>query len=256
MFAGDIAVGTAQFVDPLGSRKWAGPVAGGILVDATMADPWTILCEGPELAVDVARGASRIGLEASPRVAERGPEEAIEGLEAGQPTALALEQPPSPDLAVRLGEAARLAGASLPVSVVGPMRLGLLHDLGLPATHEVGPMLAVAALVRSGADQPWAATTKDLPSVDRLRLGDSVSPRASGRFVRADDGLIAHVNDEGDSRVLGTPRDVAAALRAMRSSHGSSRPKVPVVEGVEADVVLDTILGPRRALSDPASKAA
>lgn len=221
-----------------------------------MADAWTILCEGPDLAVDVAREAARIELPVSPAPAERPAEQAIGALRNGGRVAVALEETPSPDRAVELGEAARAVGVTLPMAIVGSDRLGLFHDLGLAATHETGPMLAVAALLDVGADQPWAATTKELPSVDRLRLGDSVSPRASGRFVRADAGLIAHVDERDRTRALGTPRDVATALRAMRASHASSRPKVPVVEGVESDVVLDTILGPRRALSDPASKAA
>jgi hypothetical protein len=42
----------------------------------------------------------------------------------------------------------------------------------------------------------------------------------------------------------------------MRASQDPSRPKVPVVQGVEPRTVRDVILGPRRALSDPASKAA
>jgi hypothetical protein len=74
--------------------------------------------------------------------------------------------------------------------------------------------------------------------------------------VRIDDGLIAHESESGSSRPIGFPADVATALRAMRASHETSRPKVPVVQGVEEDLVLETILGPRRALSDPASKSA
>ncbi|MGB5547474.1 MAG: acetate--CoA ligase family protein, partial [Polyangiales bacterium] len=105
-------------------------------------------------------------------------------------------------------------------------------------------------------ERPWAATTKELPAVDRVRLGESVSHRSDGRFVRIDDGLIAHEADGATSKPIGSPRDVAAALRAMRASQDPSRPKVPTVQGVEADSVLDVILGPKRALSDPASKAA
>ncbi len=221
-----------------------------------MPKSWSMICDCPELAVDVARDAERIGLSVEAIVADEPAETAIEAISAGKPTALALEREIAADQGVQLAEAMRAHEATVPLAIVGPQALGLLHDLGLPAVHETGPMVAIAALLELPTEHPWAATTKELPPVDRVRLGDSVSHRAEGRFVRIDDGMIAHESDAGHSRPIGTPRDVATALRAMRASHGASRPKVPVVRGVEADAVLDTILGPRRALSDPASKAA
>ncbi len=221
-----------------------------------MPKAWSMVCDCPELAVDVARDAGRIGLSVEAIVADKPAEAAIEAVLAGQPTGLVLEAEIGADRGVELAEAMRAREATVPIAILAPQPLGLLHDLGLPAVHETGPLVAIAALLELPTEHPWAATTKELPPVDRVRLGDSVSHRAEGRFVRIDDGLIAHVIDAGSSRPIGTPRDVATALRAMRASHGASRPKVPAVEGVEPDVVLDTILGPRRALSDPASKAA
>jgi len=215
-----------------------------------------MVCDCPELAVDVARDAERIGLSVEAIVADKPAETAIVTVSAGEPTALALERGITADQGVQLAEAMRAREATVPLAIMGPQPLGLLHDLGLPAVHETGPMVAIAGLLELPTEHPWAATTKELPSADRIRLGDSVSHPAEGRFVRIDDGLIAHVNHAGASCPIGTPRDVAAALRALRASHGASRPKVPVVQGVEADAVLDTILGPKRALSDPASKAA
>ncbi len=221
-----------------------------------MPKAWSMVCDCPELAVDVARDAGRIGLSVEAIVADKPAEAAIEAVLAGQPTGLVLEAEIGADRGVELAEAMRARETTVPIAILAPQPLGLLHDLGLPAVHETGPLVAIAALLELPTQHPWAATTKELPPVDRVRLGDSVSHRAEGRFVRIDGGLIAHVIDAGSSRPIGTPRDVATALRAMRASHGASRPKVPAVEGVEPDVVLDTILGPRRALSDPASKAA
>ena len=221
-----------------------------------MPKAWSIFCDCPELAVDVARDADRIGLSAKPQVQERPWEGAIEALRGEGLTAIAVEQPLAADIVVQLSEAMRTRKQKIPVAVIGPQPLGLLHDLGLPAVHETGPLTAVAALLELGAERPWAATTKELPAVDRVRLGESVSHRSDGRFVRIDDGLIAHEGDGSKITPIGAPRDVAAALRAMRASQDPSRPKVPVVQGVEADAVLDVILGPKRALSDPASKAA
>jgi len=191
-----------------------------------------------------------------PEVRDRPWEAAIEASNGGRPVGLAVETPLSPDVVVSLAEAMRASKQRIPVAIIGPQPLGLLHDLGLPAVHETGPLLAVAALLELDTERPWAATTKELPAVDRVRLGESVSHRSDGRFVRIDDGLIAHEADGATSKPIGSPRDVAAALRAMRASQDPSRPKVPTVQGVEADSVLDVILGPKRALSDPASKAA
>lgn len=225
-----------------------------------MPKAWSMFCDCPELAVDAARDARRIGLAVEPEVRERPSEAAIELVRGGGPAAVAVavavEQPLAPDVAVELADAANAAGVATPVAMIGPEPLDLLHDLGLPAVHETGPLIAVAALLELDTERPWAAATKELPAVDRVRLGESVSHRSDGRFIRIDDGLIAHESGNAERTPIGAPRDVAAALRAMRASHGASRPKVPVVQGVEADTVLDVILGPKRALSDPASKAA
>lgn len=215
-----------------------------------------MFCDGPELAVDLARGAQRIGLSVEPEVHERPWEPAIETMQSGRAAGVALAAPFSPEAAVHLSAAARSNERRVPVAVIGPQALGLLHDLGLPAVHETGPMIAVAALAELETERPWAATTKELPAIDRVRLGESVSHRSDGRFVRIDDGLIAHQAEGASDRPIGAPHDVAAALRAMRASQDTSRPKVPVVQGVEAEAVLDVILGPKRSLSDPASKAA
>ena len=238
------------------SRKWSERRAEGILRATAMPKAWSIFCDCPELAVDVARDAERIGLSVKPEVLERPWEAAIAALSAGTWTGLAVEDPLAADVVVQLSEAMRAQKQKIPVAVIGPQPLGLLHDLGLPAVHETGPLAAVAALLELGTERPWAATTKELPAVDRVRLGDSVSHRSDGRFVRVADGLIAHEGDGEKTKAIGPPRDVAAALRAMRASQDPSRPKVPVVQGVEADAVLEVILGPKRALSDPASKAA
>jgi len=221
-----------------------------------MPKAWSIFCDCPELAVDVARDAERIGLSVEPEVHERPWETAIEALTGGRRAALAIEQPLTADIAVRLSEATDAGMQKAPIAVIGPEPLGLLHDLGLPAVHETGPLAAVLALLELEIERPWAAATKELPAVDRVRLGDSVSHPSHGRLIRSDDGLIAHQGTGPKPKPIGPPRDVAGALRAMRASQDPFHPKVPVVQGVEADAVLEVLLGPKRALSDPASKAA
>lgn len=237
--------------------RGSGPSARrGVSFARAMANAWSIFCDCPELAVDVARDAQRIGLPVEPEVRDRPWEDAIVAVRRGVRAAVVLQESLDPDLAVRLSDAMRGAGRKVPVAAIGSQSLDLLHDLGLPAVHETGPLVAVAALLDVGTERPWAAATKDLPAVDRVRLGDSVSHRSDGRFVRVENGLIAHQGSGSEAMPVGAPRDVASALRAMRASQDASRPKVPVVQGVEEDAVLDVILGPKRALSDPASKAA
>lgn len=215
-----------------------------------------MFCDCPELGVDLVRDAERVGLSVEPEVGDRPIDEAIAALKAGARVGVAVADPPSANDVVRLSEAAYAQQQRVPVAVVGAWPLGLLHDLGLAAVHETGPLVAVASLLELDRERPWAATTKELPPVDRARLGESVSSRSDGRFIRADDGLIAREAEGSKPWPIGIARDVGAALRALRASHDVSRPKVPVVRGVEAEAVLDVILGPRRALSDPASKAA
>ena len=221
-----------------------------------MPKAWSIYCDCPELAVDLTRDAARVGLAVAPQVREQPWGPAVEALEGGTTVGLAVAAPLAPDAIVALAEASRVAETKVPVAIVGPQRLGVFHDLGLPAVHETGPLVAVAAMLGLDTARPWAATTKELPPIDRVRLGESVSHKSDGRFVRIDDGLIGHEGSGADLSPVGTPRDVAVALQALRASQDASRPKVPVVQGVESDAVMDVILGPRRALSDPASKAA
>jgi hypothetical protein len=221
-----------------------------------MLDAWSIFAESAELAVDLAREAARVGLTVAPEVVEEPTERAIEALDASRRAAVVVEGPLDADRLVRLADAARRRDVRAPVAVIGQQPLGLLHDLGLPAVRETGPLVAVAALLDLGVERPWAAATKELSSADRVRLGVSVSHPNDGRFVRIDDGLIAHEGAAPSPRPIGSARDVAEAIQAMRASHDASRPRVPTVQGVEPEAVRDVILGPKRALSDPASKAA
>jgi len=232
------------------------PTDGRYPSETPMPLAWSMICDGPELAVDVARSAERVGLSVEPTVADDVIAVALATMAEGRRVGLATSRPVTPDDAVRLADAMRSQSTRVPMALIGAQSLGLFHDLGLVAVRETGPAIAVAALLELGTDHPWAATTKALPAVDRIRLGESVSPDSEGRFVRVDDGLIAHEGRGDVRRPIGVPRDVATALGAMRASEDRNRPKEPVVPGVETDVVHDTLFGPRRALSDPASKAA
>ncbi len=129
-------------------------------------------------------------------------------------------------------------------------------DLGIPVVAGVPALVSLVALATTGAPRPYNASTKGLSALDRTRLAVPQHERRSGQFVRSDDGLLALEVPGGGRSVIGYPWDVAEALASARAAMAPARPPMPVVERVDHQAVLDVILGPRRALSDPASKAA
>ena len=77
-------------------------------------------------------------------------------------------------------------------AVVGIVVAWTVVGVGGGGVDEVGGVEFVEEgpeLVDLGVDRPWAAATKELPAVDRVRLGERVSHESDGRFVRVDDGF-------------------------------------------------------------------
>lgn len=173
---------------------------------------------------------------------------------------LAVLRGPGGDEASYLALRRRAEASTLPtpVGLVGAPRpeLDLLRELGLAAVDDVGPFVALLALLVAGGPEAGSASARSLPPLDRLRLPAGGSERSGGRLRRGDGGLLRYEGSDGRSTALGRPSDVAAALRSLRETHLGARSSMPRVEGVDRQAVVDVILGPRRALSDPASKAA
>ena len=97
-----------------------------------MPKAWSMFCDCPELAVDLARDAARIGLAVAPEVDDSPWEAAIEALGAGLPAAIAVGASRSSRThSFAWRAAAQQAGRKVPVAVVGPQPLGVLHDLGI-----------------------------------------------------------------------------------------------------------------------------
>ena len=228
----------------------------GILRLPRMTSKWTILCESPELALDLQRDSDRIDLSIDCPTSDAPWQEALEHVGRAR-TAIAAHSPPTANQLVAIAEASRAIGP-LPVAILGPERVlrSLAHDLGIVAVEDTGPLVAAIALLGLELERPWAPTTKELTPTDAKRVGHVVSHRTDGALIRVDDGLIGHADTKNPARPLGIARDVAAALYALRCAQETTRPRVPVVQGVDKQAVLDVILGPARALSDPASKAA
>ena len=208
--------------------------------------------------------AELLGLDVAPHVAARAPREAVDALAGEEPVALALVQGPAPSELAALAQAAALRGMPVPVALPGGASelRHLAGDLGLPALEDVRALLAAVALVQAEIVRPWDASTRDLGAADRARLGalredegKKSRTRSDARWTREDGGLVG-IAQAGRTALLGEPRDVGEACRALAQAAELRRPGMPTVEDVDEQAVLDVILGPPRALSDPASKAA
>lgn len=228
-----------------------------------MNQPWIILCDAAELAVECARRASELGLSVDPKVSARPSADAASARSEGQHLAVALVDEPAPDALVALS-APQAAGGPLPLALLCPDPpafdlAALARDLGLAAVTEVRPLLAAMALIEAAAERPWSASTRLLSALDRTRLAPAVTAsttRHAGQWTALETGLLGYADGDGAPAPIGEPRDVTAALLALREAEGTSRAPMPSVQGMEPQAVMDVIFGPRRELSDPASKAA
>jgi hypothetical protein len=222
-----------------------------------------IICESAELALECLQGLQAVGLSAEPEVTADWLAAIAGALSAG-PSAVAVTDPPSLAELVELSRLARAAGRPLVLAIVARgaeserLREAAL-DLGVTAVPEVEALVAALALVEAGADSPWTASLRALSKPERARLVPAAaqSVRSGGHLLRAEGGLIAWSADAaGPGLRLGRARDVALALAALRATDRDTPQVESSVDGVDERAVLEVLFGPRRALSDPASKAA
>jgi hypothetical protein len=225
---------------------------------------WKIVCDSTELAVECLHEAGAIGLSVDTEVHERWLPAATGALDRAGAVAVAVARVPSLDDIVELAHAARYGRRQAWIAIL-PRRpeVDLLAcaaaDLGVVAVADVGPLVAAVALCESGAEQPWGASTQNLPAKDRVRLGGVVvsATRAGGVMRGADGQRIAWAQRREDpGRVLGDARDVALAIAALHRTDRAGVRVLSTVDDIDARDVTDVLFGPRRALSDPASKAA
>ncbi|MGD8862905.1 MAG: acetate--CoA ligase family protein [Myxococcales bacterium] len=223
-----------------------------------------IICDGAEIAVETLQAAEAIGLDAAPEVAEAWLATASEALQPGGLVGLAVTALPALDDLVELAELARTRGAHAAMTIVaegppGQRTVDVARDLGIAAVGEVEPLVAALQLLRTRAQSPWDAALRALPAVDRVRLRAVMGSgaRTGGHLRRAEAGHVLWSDSaDGPGVDLGRARDVAAALCALRATDPGTPRLSPSVEGVDEREVTDVLFGPRRALSDPASKAA
>ncbi len=221
-----------------------------------------VLVGDPEIALDVARASGSIHLPLDARVVAD-PLLAAEDLIAAGARVLGIvtegRVPPRGllDLARRAAASrARVVLACLGGREEARETVDLASDLGIAGTTDLRPFAGALALVAAKAETPWNASLRALRSAERARLeGLRRAERASGRLVRADDGVIAWESGER-AVVIGEPPVAEAALRALAGAATGVAPGHARVEGVDEARVTEVLFGPPRALSDPASKAA
>ncbi|MEO0324518.1 MAG: acetate--CoA ligase family protein [Myxococcota bacterium] len=225
--------------------------------------PWTVLSDDAALAVEIARAASVLGIPVDPRPTADLPGAFLRARRAPTPVALALVASPSDRSLVDLASRpdARAPADLPPLLLVAGQRapVDLARELGFPVVREVGPLLALLALgpATLAEEEPWTLPLRALTSADRKRLEGLGGPAGDQptRIEAGDAGLLRRLGSNAPE-VLGTAQDVAAALRALRDRERTPRPALPRGEGADREPARELIYGPRRALSDPSSKAA
>jgi hypothetical protein len=223
--------------------------------------PVRILCACAELAVECLEGARRIGLTVEPEV-HADPIASAAG--ARGPIAIALVEAPALERLVELGHGREANGSLLILAILerslqAERLRQVALDLGITAVTDVGPLLAAARIVDAGIDHAWAASLRALGEPDRARMrsAQTTGARSGAQLVALGAGRVAFAAQQpSDPIELGAALDAAAAIAALRDTDLTSPRIEASVDGVDHKAVLDVLFGPRRALSDPASKLA
>lgn len=221
-----------------------------------------LLVGDPEVALDVSRAAASVALAVDPRVVSDPLLSAADLLGAGaRVVGIVAEGRVPPAALIELARRAATTRSRVVLACLGARpdakeAADLASDLGIVGTIELRPFAGALALVAGKAETPWNASLRSLRATERTRLeGLRRAERASGRLVRADDGLIAW--ESGDRAIaIGEPAIAEAALAALSGAATGTAPGHARVEGVDPTRVSEVLFGPPRALSDPASKAA
>ncbi|MCA9580970.1 MAG: acetate--CoA ligase family protein [Myxococcales bacterium] len=217
-----------------------------------------------ELAVECASLAKALGLDLDPVVHQNALAQAQAGIGPGTICALALTRSPDPRSLVALGTVAQAASARVALLVMPSedstiAQIDLARDLGLIAVDETRPLLAALALLQGGAERPWAASLADLSTMERSRFLplSKLRQRGGGHWTRGAAGLSFALSQGPDATPfpVGETRDAVAAVVALHAASGATFRGGPELEGISKEGTVDTLFGPRRALSDPASKA-
>lgn len=225
--------------------------------------PWNVWCRSAEFMVEVSNRCEVLGVPVVCHLfthTDRRDFFRSDIIQQGR-LAVVFEVAPSLDWVVRFGE--KVTGGVLCVTQ-NKGREDLWHhvarDMGICAVEEVGPLVAAMALVHAGACRCWSASKRALGRSTQLRMGSVRGETSRGAWVPGDGGMVSWVHG-GQPQPIGEPRDANAAARALQdASHGRGRgdpgPLQRSLRKGYAQRAMDVLLGPARALSDPASRAA
>ncbi len=212
---------------------------------------WTLWTDSPALALHCARAARSLGVQLQPEVFS----DALHrlGKATGDFHALALS--------TEVGDKALRALVSLnarqvPVLLWSPQSQGQgkLAALGFPCVlNDTQAWATLLRLLEEDLEPPVNAPHLD--KIEKAALQHFVRKKPSELgLVPGDDGILCFPTP---ATPLGDVRSLRVALEALDArTDRLSRPTMPHVAGVDAQSVLDVILGPPRTLSDPSSKAA
>lgn len=224
---------------------------------------WVIVCESSDLAAQCLAAAQHIGLAVEPIVAEQPCETALKLISEGRATALVYLKLPALDDLVELSHAARGRPQRVALALPAPsdeqrILIEVAGELGLCAVNELRPLCALCALSSADAIDARTASARTLNPADRARLQPALEAGREGRAQLLNIDAL-HVGYRASAEAaparLGDAADVREALFALRRLDLQPREVESSVE-VDSRAVLDVIFGPRRALSDPASKSA
>ena len=224
---------------------------------------WAIVCESSDLAAQCLAVAQHIGLAVETLVDDTPRAAALRLIAGGRATALVYLKPPELSDLVELAQAARGRAQRVVLALPTPsddqrILLEVAGELGLCAVRELKPMCAACALLALHALDAPSAATRGLNPADRARLVPAIEPGGDGRaqFLNTDALHIGYRSTPDAPPVqLGEAADVREALLALKRLDPQQRQVESSVE-VDANAVMEAIFGPRRALSDPASKNA
>ncbi|HET6337685.1 MAG TPA: acetate--CoA ligase family protein [Polyangiales bacterium] len=226
---------------------------------------WRILCESPDLAVQCLTASRQLQLSIETQV-EADPCKRALAHDASEPVAIALVNAPELGMLVELASASRGRAQPLVLALPVPSErrarvIDVASELGMYAVAEVRPLLGLLALIEHGGTEAYAASVRGLSPTDRARLKPVLSnvkaSAAAGHLSSVSDARIGwSATPDATPQSLGEPWEAAEALVALRRRERQRSEVQSSVDDVDARAVLDIIFGPKRALSDPASKQA
>lgn len=222
---------------------------------------WPAFCDSSELAVELAAALESARGDCTPSLSGDPVQSAAQVLTEGAEGALAaVSRTPSPQELVRAATALQ-PNQRLLLWVCAPdaaLITGLAADLAIPSVTVAAEACSLVALARAPHPQPWRAGIRGLTAVDRARIEPALerADRKTGKLVSLGAGQVGWERKDAEPLQLGRVEHVVAALAALRAAEPGIDAQPLARPERDRERTQDILFGPRRTLSDPASKAA